>query len=179
MTIDIPTLVAEAGGEVVGKVRLQKVMYLLDQLGLDSGFDYEYHHFGPYSSELAEKVEDNVIFGQLEAQERRRQSDGVPYIAFRVRSLGDGDPIDRHLPLDKIRQYLGEMQRRSATVLELAATIHWLAEVEGVSDWQRELVRRKGAKTAAGRDQKAVELLRDLGLPPATPVVAYDAGVRA
>jgi hypothetical protein len=55
----------------------------------------------------------------------------------------------------------------SATVLELAATIHWLAEVEGRADWREELVRRKGVKAQQGRDEKALDVLRSLGLPPA------------
>ena len=71
------------------------------------------------------------------------------------------------MPITRIRAALDEMQRQSATILELAATIHWLAVVEYVPDWKAELARRKGAKTRDGRDQKALELLRTLGLPPA------------
>ena len=56
MTIDIPSLVVAAGGEIVGKIRLQKVVYLLDQMGLNSGFSYQYFHYGPYSEDLAERV---------------------------------------------------------------------------------------------------------------------------
>jgi len=32
MTIDIPNLLNAAGGAIVGKVRLQKIVYLLDQM---------------------------------------------------------------------------------------------------------------------------------------------------
>lgn len=156
-----------AGGEIVGKIRLQKVVYLLDQMGLNSGFSYEYFHYGPYSEDLAEKVEDDVVFGYLHASQRRRVSDGVPYVAYSANASGDGDQLAKHLPADRIGAGLAEMQRHSATVLELAATIHWLAAIEGVADWKTELVRRKGAKTGNDRDRKAFELLHTLGLPPA------------
>jgi len=171
MTIDVPSLVMAAGGEVVGKIRLQKIVYLLDQLGLNSGFSYEYYHYGPYSEDLAEKVEDDVVFGQLEASQRRRVSDGVPYVAYSAAKSGDGDRLEAHMPMGRIRVALDEMQRNSATILELAATIHWLAAIEGVSDWKTELIRRKGAKTRDGRDRKAFELLQALGLPPAARFV--------
>lgn len=70
MSIDIPGLVAAVpGGELVGKVRLQKTVYLLDQLGLNSGFSYEYHHYGRYSEELAEQVVDDG---------HRQRTAGVP-----------------------------------------------------------------------------------------------------
>jgi uncharacterized protein len=167
MTVDIPSLVVAAGGEIVGKIRLQKVFYLLDQMGLNSGFSYQYFHYGPYSEDLAERVEDDVIFGHLNADQRRRLSDGVPYLAYSAKASGDGDALGTRIPFDRIQAALVEMQRRSATVLELAATIHWLAVMEGIPDWKTELVRRKGAKTHNNRDQQAVELLRTLGLPPA------------
>ena len=167
MTIDIPSLVVAAGGEIVGKIRLQKVVYLLDQMGLNSGFAYEYFHYGPYSEDLAEQVEDDVIFGHLAANQRRRVSDGVPYVAYSAESSGDGEAPESRMSATRLRSALVEMERRSATVLELAATIHWLAVVESISDWKTELVRRKGAKTNNGRDKQAFELLRMLGLPPA------------
>jgi uncharacterized protein YwgA len=167
MTIDIPSLVVAAGGEIVGKVRLQKIVYLLDQIGLNSGFSYEYFHYGPYSEDLAERVEDDVIFGHLHANQRRRLSDGVPYVAYSAEAPGDGDMLETHMSADRVQTALVEMQRRSATVLELAATIHWLAVMEGIADWKTELIRRKGAKTNNDRDQRAIELLRTLGLAPA------------
>jgi uncharacterized protein YwgA len=167
MTKDIPSLVQLAGGEIVGKIRLQKEIYLLDQIGLRSGFSFEYHHYGPYSEELAEQVEDDIIFGRLNASPGRRVSDGVPYVIYRANRAGDGDRVDRYLSLDQIRSALAEMQRCSATVLELAATIHWLAFVEARKDWKEELVRRKGAKTQDSRDRQAFNLLSTLGLSPA------------
>lgn len=167
MTIDVPSLVLAAGGEIVGKIRLQKVVYLLDQMGLDSGFSYEYFHYGPYSEDLAEQVEDDVVFGYLAANKRRRVSDGVPYVSYSAESSGEGESLGTHMPTGRVHSALVEMQRRSATVLELAATIHWLATIEGISDWKTELIRRKGSKTHNGRDGQALDLLRILGLPPA------------
>jgi uncharacterized protein len=168
MTKDIPSLIQAAGGEVVGKIRLQKEVYLLDQMGLRSGYDFDYHHYGPYSEALAEQVEDDLIFGRLRMDRGRRVSDGVPYAIYRASSAGEGEAIDTHLSLDKIRAALASMQRQSATVLELAATIHWLAFVEGDPNWREELVRRKGAKTQNGRDSEALRLLDELGLAPAS-----------
>lgn len=77
-------VVAAAGGQVVGRVRLQKMFYLLDRIGLGSGFDYEYHYYGPYSSEVAEAVEDAAAFGRLEERVGRRSYDGVSYSILRI-----------------------------------------------------------------------------------------------
>jgi uncharacterized protein len=165
MTIDVPGLIEAAGGEIVGKVRLQKTVYLLDQLGLESGFSFSYHHYGPYSDELADLVEDDVIFRRVAAESRRR-ADGVPYVVYTA--LKNGDPAGKSVfRSPQISAALREMQLCSMTVLELAATIHWLAFIEKVRDWRSELVRRKGVKTEGGRREKAVELLAALGIAPA------------
>ena len=162
MTIGIPEIVRQAEGEIVGKIRLQKIVYLLSRLGYETGFSFEYHHYGPYSRELAEKIEEEVDAQVLMALTRRRQSDGVPYIVYRAKEEHSGSNCDARL-----HELLTEMNDCSPTVLELAATIDWLAKIEDVSDWRSELRVRKGAKTSGGRTEKALELLGKLGLAPA------------
>ena len=48
----VAAIVAAAGGRLTSRVRLQKVVYLLDRLGLHSGFDFDYYNYGPYSRDL-------------------------------------------------------------------------------------------------------------------------------
>lgn len=166
MAIDISHLISALGGTVVGKVRLQKIVYLLDQLGLDSGFDFEYHHYGPYSADLTEAVDFNVSLGDISEEPRRRQSDGVPYTVFvssprltefNGEAMGD-------LSWEEIGKYSTLFSKYSATTLELAATAFWLVNEEQVEDWRGELVDRKGVKTQNGRVEQAVQLLGELGL---------------
>jgi uncharacterized protein YwgA len=163
MAIDIPSLVRAAGGEIVGKVRLQKTVYLLDQLGVPTEFSFSYHHYGPYSDELAEVVDDDVIFRRVKA-ERRRRSDGVPYVVYKTDTADTAGESVFEQP--RINAALQAMQRSSATVLELAATIHWLAFVEKVDNWEVELIGRKGIKTEEGREEKAIALLKSLQIAP-------------
>lgn len=165
---DLDTLVADviaaAGGRVVGRVRLQKIFYLLEQLGLGGKLPYEYHHFGPYSSELAAAVADATAFKLVEERLDRRM-DGVAYSVF----ITSSPPPLRVGTIDLAtgRAALEKMQSCTSTVLELAATIHWLAITEKVADWRSELRRRKGVKTEAGRTEAAVSLLQQLGLQSA------------
>jgi uncharacterized protein len=168
MAVKVQELLEAANGEIVGKVRLQKTVYLLDQLGMGSGFSYEYHHYGPYSAELARTIDDWVFFDEIEETVKRR-ADGVPYSVFSL----PGDHRRQqpemlgNLPFERAGDALELMQVQDATVLELASTIHWLTTVEHVDDWQKELVRRKGVKTKGGRVEKATQLLAALGLPVA------------
>jgi uncharacterized protein YwgA len=161
MTIDIPSLISAAGGEVVGKVRLQKLVYLLEQLGLESDFSFSYYHYGPYSEDLADAVEEEVIFRRVSIETRRR-SDGVPFFVFRAQSHSDSTTVFS----PKIISAIKAMQSRTAMVLELAATIHWLVFVERLDNWREELVKRKGAKTEQGRCDDALRLLTELSIAP-------------
>ena len=59
------------------------------------------------------------------------------------------------------------LANENVTVLELAATVHWLVTYERIKDWEGEIRRRKGTKNDNGRLVRAVELLCNLGLAPA------------
>jgi hypothetical protein len=60
----------------------------------------------------------------------------------------------------------------NVTVLELAATIDWLARAEEYADWRSDLIKRKGTKARQGRLERAVELLQNIGLPPPVSLAA-------
>ena len=92
----VASVVFSAGGEIVGRIRLQKEVYLLDQLGLNSGFSYAYHHYGPFSSDLVDAVDGAKAFRFVSEDVRHRRSDGVP---FSVYSAGPAASSD--LPLQE------------------------------------------------------------------------------
>jgi uncharacterized protein len=151
----VAEVVRAAGGPVYGRVRLQKMFYLLDRIGLGSGLDYDYHHYGPYSADLTEEIKDAVAFGFIQETPTRRVSDGVPYSIFERPNVERGASLGR-LDWRTSERALVRMQAESATVLELAATIDWLKTREDFADWQHELLRRKGAKADKGRVERAL-----------------------
>lgn len=161
----VAAVVAAAGGRLIGRVRLQKTVYLLDQLGLGSGFSYEYYHYGPYASDLDNATADAKAFGLIEEKFDHRVSDGAMYSIFQ--SKGGVKP-EAFGSLGRVRteELAGLFARTNVTVLELAATIDWLWRKEGIGDWGREITRRKGVKVQGGRLEKAVELLNKIGLAP-------------
>src|SRR5688572_12940101 len=95
-------ILALADGEVVGRVRLQKMLYLLDQAGLSSGLSYTYHHFGPYSDELSDALLDCILSDEVEETTKTRFSDGARYSVFSLKKdlPLQGDKIG-NLAIDK------------------------------------------------------------------------------
>ncbi|HZH25924.1 MAG TPA: hypothetical protein VEY95_01970 [Azospirillaceae bacterium] len=165
----VAEIVRAAGGRLVSRIRMQKIAYLLDQLGARSGFDYAYHHYGPYSRDLDSAILDATEFEVVEEKFERRKSDGARYSVFTA--VGDSNSYAfKHLKDERLRELVRRWASTNITVLELAATAHWLSEAEKVEDWETEIHRRKGSKTQNGRLEEAKRLLAEVGLPPATAV---------
>ena len=157
--------VALAGGELVGRIRLQKVVYLLDNLGMNSGAPFEYHHYGPYSEAVSDAVTDAKFWGHLKEAVSFRVADGAPYSSFKTENPAPAQIGE--LSAENAKHYLDKFAGQTSTILELAATVHWLAFKEKRADWRDEIEVRKVGKTSNGRLEKALALLGELNLAPA------------
>jgi len=162
----VAAVVAAAGGRLTGRVRLQKTVYLLDRLGLNSGFEYDYHHYGPYSRDLENATLDAKAFDFVIEKFDHRQSDGAMYSIFELKTEPKNDAYGK-LGQDRAAELARKFARTNVTVLELAATIDGLQRVERRADWRSELIKRKGVKVQGGRLERAVDLLKEIGLAPA------------
>ncbi|RWM88950.1 MAG: hypothetical protein EOR84_25635 [Mesorhizobium sp.] len=161
----VAAIVDAAGGELVSRIRLQKIAYLLDQLGLESNFEYQYFHYGPYSRDLDNAVADAEAFNLIEEHFGSRKSDGARYSIFHLKTKPTHSSFGK-IDDDRARRLAQTFSKTNVTVLELAATVHWLCFKENRKDWSAEIVKRKGAKTRDGRLEKAIELLASLELAP-------------
>lgn len=151
--------------KLVSRVRLQKIAYLLEEMGFSTGLDFSYHHYGPFSHELDLAILDAKALGLIVEEFGHRQSDGASYSIFKF--IGDSvEGVPGGLEAALFHARIQRFAKTNVTVLELAATAHWLNVHENVLDWKNEIVRRKGAKTQGGRLEKALELLCELNLPP-------------
>ncbi len=177
----IAAVVDAAGGKLVSRVRLQKTIYLLDQLGFNSDFGYEYHHYGPYSRELDIATSDAKALGVVREDIRHRTSDGASYSQFTLLEPNSSKE-EAFGTLGRTRA--AELARKFAdthvTVLELAATVDWLWRHERCADWRAEICLRKPLKLGRGRLDRAIDLLKDLSLtPPAARPGEVDPGWHA
>lgn len=160
----LPDILRAADGKIVGRIRMQKIVYLLEQMGMKSGFRFSYHHYGPYSEELASALDVARLFdGEINEEEER-----VDWGAYSVFTLADSNrPIPGKigaLDWEQVRSAITAMKAETSVVIELAATIHWLKHKENVDDWRTELKVRKPNKADNLRITKAETLLRTLNL---------------
>jgi uncharacterized protein len=143
------------GGRLVGKTRLQKSTYFLETLGIGFGLDFEYHHYGPYSEELASMADDAKALRLLDV-EWNRTADGSEYAIYQ--DMGQDVGADPGLD-DRRHEVLRILSEYSAVELELAATADFLAKNGyGKMAWQ-ETRRRKASKISEDRVARAQQLL--------------------
>ena len=64
-------IICDAGGELVGRTRLQKVTYLAQLAGFGQEFDFEYRHYGPFSEDLARGMEIAAALGPVKEEEQQ------------------------------------------------------------------------------------------------------------
>ena len=160
----VADLVRDAGGQIVGRTRLQKMAYLLEIAGLGDGFEFSYRHYGPYSEDLSSAVRKAELLDLLKEEERPATWGGL-YSVF----SSAGEP---HKNLPKARKELIEATLNCNPIaLELAATALFLHAEGSHSAWQ-ETARRKPEKVEGGMLEKARELyakIRTLQTPRKFP----------
>lgn len=149
----VAQVVGDAGGEIVGRTKLQKTVYLLTLAGFETRFRFGYKHYGPYSDELAEAAELAAAF-DLIVERQQPASWGGTYSVYKA-SAGSATMQSSRTRLTQ------EAARSDAVLLELAATAAYLAE-EGRSQPWAETARRKPDKAGDGRLERAKELYRRL-----------------
>lgn len=154
-------IVQDAGGELVGRTRLQKVAFLMQLAGFDDVFSFEYRHYGPYSEELSQAMDIAVLLGPVQEVERVADWGGRYSIYSLQGKIPDSDD-DNHRA-----HFVQQAKRIDAVELELAATAAYLFEVEGVgkiyagNPWA-ETARRKPTKASQGRLAQAERAYQEL-----------------
>jgi uncharacterized protein len=151
----VSDIVRDAGGQVVGRTKLQKLTYLLVASGLEVELPFLYKHYGPYSEVVAVAAREAHLLGLLKEKEDLT-SWGGSYSTYSVDGKSDSEVPSARLDLARIAN------SADAVELELAATALFLAREGRTKDAWAETERRKPEKASNGRLDKAKVLYRKL-----------------
>ncbi len=149
----VHSIIADAGGKIVGRTRLQKIAYLLEVAGVGDNFHFDYHHYGPYSEDLTRAASLAHLTGQIVEEEKTTNWGGF-YSTYTIK-----EPSKQKTG---IRQRLAKTAvEADAVILELAATAAYFAK-NGKSDPWKETAARKPDKAEGGRLDEAKKLYGEL-----------------
>ena len=107
--------------QVTGKKRLQKLLHLLQLAGADIDAEFRIHHYGPFSFDVVDTIENLVLEGKVE---ERIQDIGIYDSYVTTYTLNDGDSAESNGPEDsRIRGVLARLTHYRTVELEVASTI--------------------------------------------------------
>jgi hypothetical protein len=153
-------IAAHEARRVVGRTRLQKTVKLLQRLGMPTDYLYTIFFYGPYSDGVFRDIQLLVELGLIREEERLVQEGGTPYFVLQATQEAEMPELQR------FGDAIHRMEEADLVVLELAATYDAFREMG--SDHAEGLTRlrhKKAAKWSEERERRALELLREIGLP--------------
>ncbi|MDA3130003.1 YwgA family protein [Aliibacillus thermotolerans] len=124
----IMALLQEAG-EIVGRKKLQKIVYIGKKMKLPFQEKYTYHIYGPYSEELTLRMEELCSLGFV--KEVKEQKAGYAQYCYHLTENGARflDQFPLSWPAEYARPLVTALNERSAKFLELVSTMLYFEEL--------------------------------------------------
>ncbi|WP_106406295.1 YwgA family protein [Bacillus marinisedimentorum] len=115
-------------GEVVGRKKLQKMIFIAKKMGYPFHEKYNFHFFGPYSEELTLKIEELCNLGFLDEVKEKKGG----YMQYRYTLTGDGEQFLAHYEVDNpsLHTCMADMNGQSSRFLELVSTVLYFGDLE-------------------------------------------------
>ena len=157
-------ILCAADGRIEGRARIQKMVYLLEEIIGSSSFFYSYD-CGPYSEELSDTLN---ILEYVDKKITEEHKEFTTVFKLNKDHLSSEQQRDcDSMPFADMQKYVALMKNHSSVCLEIAATIHWIICQRKIAHWKEELLILKGNKARQENLEKSLDLLEQLGLPVA------------
>ncbi|WP_062108383.1 YwgA family protein [Bacillus niameyensis] len=110
-----------ASKEIVGRKKLQKMVYISKKMGFPFQEKFEFHFYGPYSEELTLRVEELCNFGFIE----ETMEDKGNYYQYKYEVTENGREFVNlsNMVIPKLEECLMNLNQKSARFLELVSTV--------------------------------------------------------
>ncbi|MGM0963593.1 MAG: YwgA family protein [Bacillota bacterium] len=108
-------------GEIVGRKKLQKMIYIAKKLDLPFYEKYDFHFYGPYSEELTLRIEELCNLGFLDEMKEKKGG----YYQYRYSLTDNGKEFLYQCEVDMpdLKVLTKQMNEQSSRFLELVSTI--------------------------------------------------------
>ena len=111
-----------ASGEVIGRKKLQKMIFIAKKLDFPFGEKFQFHFYGPYSEELTLRVEELCDMGFLDEVKEKKGG----YYQYRYTLTENGSEFlteNDHVDIPYLKACLTDMNSQNARFLELVSTV--------------------------------------------------------
>jgi uncharacterized protein YwgA len=110
-----------ASGEIIGRKKLQKMIYIAKKIKFPFQERFQFHFYGPYSEELTLRVEELCNMGFLDEVKEKKGG----YFQYRYTLTDSGEEFLRvnQVEMPCIKDCLLDMNSQNARFLELVSTV--------------------------------------------------------
>ena len=117
-------LLEEKGGEIQGRVQLQKLVYFCKAMGVDINANYKLYIYGPYSQQVANALQDCVADNILTESDGviRKGADYDAFLNAFVKSENKLSDVSKNI----VNDILGLCDRMTTKELEITATTFFI-----------------------------------------------------
>lgn len=120
--------VFSSSGEITGRKKLQKMIYIAKKIDFPFYEKYDFHFFGPYSEELTIRIEELCNLGFLNEMHEKKGG----YFQYRYSLTEAGEEFLSHYDLDMppLKACMEDLNGQSARFLELVSTVFFFDTLE-------------------------------------------------
>jgi uncharacterized protein YwgA len=123
-------LIGSSGDKVNGRKKLQKLFYIMKNLGFPVSLNFIYHRYGPYSPELSATISELNSLGLLKEDYK---SQIYEYKITRtgknfLKLLEKNKLVEKYATPEKLNNAVKFISQQDSSLLELVSTIMFLME---------------------------------------------------
>jgi uncharacterized protein YwgA len=120
--------VFSSSGEITGRKKLQKMIYIAKKINLPFYEKYDFHFYGPYSEELTLRIEELCNLGFLNEMHEKKGG----YFQYRYSLTEAGEEFLTHYELEMppLKECMEDLNSQSARFLELVSTVLFFDTLE-------------------------------------------------
>nr|WP_279326125.1 YwgA family protein [Bacillus sp. FJAT-47783] len=113
--------------EIIGRKKLQKMIYIAKKLNFPFYEKYNFHFFGPYSEELTLRIEELCNLGFV--NEVREKKGGYFQYRYALTDAGKEFLNNFHLDMPSLPECMIDLNEKPARFLELVSTVLYFEEL--------------------------------------------------
>ena len=120
--------VISSAGEIIGRKKLQKMIYIAKKVNLPFYEKYNFHFYGPYSEELTLRIEELCNLGFINEVHEKKGG----YFQYRYSLTEAGQEFLGHYELDlpPLEDFMLDLNEQNSRFLELVSTVLYFEGLE-------------------------------------------------
>lgn len=120
--------VISSAGEIIGRKKLQKMIYIAKKVNLPFYEKYNFHFYGPYSEELTLRIEELCNLGFINEVHEKKGG----YFQYRYSLTEAGQEFLGHYELDlpPLKDFMLDLNEQNSRFLELVSTVLYFEGLE-------------------------------------------------